>query len=78
MLYEIARALRTSPECFYEGLDKEIDDLVPQETPRQRIVSDFARSLGELQSREHLEAIGQLVRVLSTKPGSKKRSAIRD
>jgi len=71
MLYEIARALRTSPECFFEGLDT--DHPVTQETSLQRLMNDLMRSLGELKSGEHLEAIGHLVRGLATKPRSKRR-----
>lgn len=75
LLYEIARVLRTSPDYFFEGLDK--NHLVTQETPRQRIMSDLMHSLAELQSKEHLELIGQLARGLTTKPGLKKRRAHR-
>jgi transcriptional regulator with XRE-family HTH domain len=74
LLYEIARVLRTSPDYFFEGLDK--DRPVTQETPLQRIMSDLMCSLAELQSGEHLEAIGHLVRRLATKPGLKKRRLI--
>jgi transcriptional regulator with XRE-family HTH domain len=76
LLYEIALVLRTSPDYFFEGLDT--DHPVTQETPLQRIMSDLMCSLAELQSEEHLEAIGHLVRGLTTKPGLKKRRAARD
>jgi transcriptional regulator with XRE-family HTH domain len=71
MLYEIARALRTSPECFFEGLDT--DHPVTQETSLQRLMNDLMRSLGELKSGEHLEAIGHLTRGLAAKARSKRR-----
>jgi transcriptional regulator with XRE-family HTH domain len=64
LLFEIARVVDTSPDYFFEGLGEEATARV---SPRQRILLNLVRSLGEIQSREQLAAIRQLTRSLMTK-----------
>ena len=62
-LFEIAGALGTSVDYFFEGLEANGAAQIP---PRQRMLLRFMRSLGEIDSEEHLEAISHLIRALAT------------
>jgi transcriptional regulator with XRE-family HTH domain len=64
LLFEIARALDTSPNYFFEGLE---DEAAAKVSPRQRVLLNLVRSLGEIKSREQLAVICQLTRALMTK-----------
>ena len=64
LLFEIARALDTSPNYFFEGLE---DEAAAKVSPRQRVLLNLVRSLGDIQSREQLAVLRQLTRALMTK-----------
>jgi transcriptional regulator with XRE-family HTH domain len=57
LLFEIADALDTSPGYFFEGLEQE-----PAPTTK---LYELMLHLEELQSREHLAVVSQLVRALA-------------
>ena len=61
LLYEIARGLSTPLEYFFEGLEQ--DERHP--LPRQRMLLDAMRNLGEVQNEKYLEAVIQLTRALA-------------
>jgi transcriptional regulator with XRE-family HTH domain len=63
-LFEIAGALGTSVDYFFEGF--EADAAGAQIPPRHRMLLSLMRSLGEIDSEEHLEAISHLIRALAT------------
>jgi transcriptional regulator with XRE-family HTH domain len=61
LLYEAAGALDTSVEYFFDGFGTtEVDQM-------SNLLSNLMRSLGEIKSEEHLEAISHLVRVLANR-----------
>jgi len=60
-LYEIARALGSPLEYFFEGLER--NEFEPP--PRQRRLLDVMRSLGEIENEKHQWAITQLIRSLA-------------
>ena len=64
LLFEIARALDTSPDYFFEGLEDAASAKVSQ---RQRVLLNLVRCLGEIESREQLAVIRMLTRALMTK-----------
>src|SRR5271169_2645204 len=61
-LYEIARALRTTPEYFFDGLAEQASPLLP---PRQRLLLDLVRSLRDVERKEHWRALRDLIRALT-------------
>jgi transcriptional regulator with XRE-family HTH domain len=61
VLYEIAGALGTSVDYFFDGLGA--NEVV--EMPH--MIFNLMRSLGEIKSEEHLEAISHLVRALASR-----------
>jgi transcriptional regulator with XRE-family HTH domain len=63
LLYEIAGALGTSVDYFFDGLGT--NEKV--ETPH--VLFNLMRSLGEIKSEELLEVISRLVRALARRPG---------
>jgi transcriptional regulator with XRE-family HTH domain len=70
-LYDIARASATPVEYFFEGLETH----EPQLLPRQSMLLDVMRSLGEIKDDRQKAAIGELVRSLSRvgRPARRKR-----
>ena len=61
-LFEIAGALGTSVDYFFEGFEADAAAQIP---PRRRMLLTLMPSLGEIDSEEHLEAIGHLIRALA-------------
>ena len=59
LLYEIAAALNTSVDYFFDGLGANELGQMPH------ILLDLMRNLGEIKSEERLEAISHLVRALA-------------
>lgn len=66
-LHQIAQALGVEINYFFEGAEPG-DSSQPREQqliPQQRLLLELARSFALLKSREHQEAISQMVRALS-------------
>jgi transcriptional regulator with XRE-family HTH domain len=63
LLYEIASALHTSPEYFFDSL---VEQAPPPLPPRQRLMLDLVRSLHQIESKDHWGALRALVRALTT------------
>ena len=63
-LFEIAGALGTSVDYFFEGFEANEPARVPADQP---MLLSLMRSLGEIDSDAHLEAISHLIRVLATR-----------
>ena len=59
-LYEIARELGVSIEYFFEGLERDEEQL----PHGQRRLLEIMRNLAEIKSEKHLDAISQLIRSL--------------
>jgi transcriptional regulator with XRE-family HTH domain len=61
-LYEIACALSTSIDYFFEGFD---GSNAGQSRGNQRMLLNMVRNFGDIQNEEHREAISQLTRALA-------------
>jgi transcriptional regulator with XRE-family HTH domain len=61
LLYEIAHELSTPLEWFFEDLEHDERQL----PPRQRMLLDVMRNLGEIENEKYLEAVIQLTRALA-------------
>jgi transcriptional regulator with XRE-family HTH domain len=61
LLYEIARALSTPLEYFFEGFEQ--DERQPH--PRQRLLFEVMRNFGEVQNEKYLEAVRALTHALA-------------
>jgi transcriptional regulator with XRE-family HTH domain len=70
LLYEIAGALHTTPDYFFDGFKEETTAPLPR---YQSMLLDLMRSLGEIQSKEQIEGIGHLVRALAIDRSRDKR-----
>jgi transcriptional regulator with XRE-family HTH domain len=64
LLYELASALGTSVEYFFDGFGANEPVRWP---PHQVMLLKFMRSLSEIDSEEHLEAISHLIRALASR-----------
>ena len=60
-LYEIARALDTPLEYFFEGLEQD----GRQPPPRRKRLSEVMRNLGEVEKEKYLRAVSELTRALA-------------
>jgi transcriptional regulator with XRE-family HTH domain len=63
-LFEIARALGTPINHFYEGIGQEGPR---QTTPHQRMLLEIARNFTEIRNEKHQEAMSQLARALASR-----------
>ena len=63
LLYEIAGALRTSVDYFFEGVEERA---VAQLPPHQPMLLTLMRTLSKIESEIHLEAINHLIRALTS------------
>ena len=61
-LYEIARALHTSPEYFFDGFEEQT---LPPLPPAQRLLLELVRSLHKIERKTHREVLRDLVRALT-------------
>jgi transcriptional regulator with XRE-family HTH domain len=64
LLYELADALGTSVEYFFDGFEKNVAAQRPVHRP---LLLNLIRSLSQIESEEHLEAINQLIRALRSR-----------
>jgi transcriptional regulator with XRE-family HTH domain len=60
-LYQIAHELSTPLEYFFEDLEHDEGQL----PPRQRMLLDVVRKLGEVQDEKYLKAVRELTRALA-------------
>ena len=63
-LFEIARALETSIEFFYEGVGRP----VAEACPRERMLLDVTRHFRQIRDERHRDAIRRVTRVLAGPP----------
>jgi len=64
-LFDIACALNTPIEYFFEGLDEKSAE---QTRGHQRMLLNVLRNFGDIKNAEHREAISQLTRALAGRP----------
>jgi transcriptional regulator with XRE-family HTH domain len=64
-LYEIACALHTPIEYFFEGIDGKSTE---QSRGHQRMLLNVLRNFGDIENEEHREAISYLTRALAGRP----------
>ena len=65
LLYEIAGALGTSVDYFFDGFEN--NETPHQPAHHQPMLLNLMRSLNEIEREEHLEAISHLIRALASR-----------
>ena len=64
LLYQIASALGTSPEYFFNGLEEQAPAPL---SPAQRLLFDLVCSLRKIERREHWEVLRDVIRNLTNR-----------
>jgi len=64
LLYQIASALGTSPEYFFNGLEEQAPAPL---SPAQRLLFDLVCSLRKIERREHWEVLRDVIRNLTSR-----------